>query len=398
MPVKIRQKLPENCIQCGKAEAGDCPYHVGEERDPHLSRKLIRGSRKLLHLDGLLPDGRSLAPNVVVLMPTMGCNLSCIYCFQRGPGDAKAPLRSEKRLSAAEWLSVIAEIKPLHLPVIVMGGELFLYPEILTLLRAIKDADLSLTVITNGFELSKFARELVEMGLDNLIVSLDGPEDVHNQVRNHPKSYQRATEGIRQVLVARGVCAGPFVQVSCTISAFTQSHLRSFVERLGTLGVDRIVFNSLIYATAEQVAAQAEILKTDFATDYTGAGLENDAFAGIDPAIIQLELSAIRAGPWADKVFVAPPGVEHNLEAYYAPPTLPFQKQFCTAIYRELWLLPDGNMAACVHLPELTMGNVCQEGLMAVWNGPRYRLLRQRLASGLLPACIRCEKLTYEHP
>lgn len=394
MPSKISRKLPENCLQCGKAEANICPYHIGEPRDHHLQLKVIRGTRKLISLDGLLPGGHSLNPNVVILSPTLDCNLSCAYCFQRSASRA----RREERLSAAEWLAVIAEIKPLGLPVIVMGGELFLYPEIMKLLHAVKAADLSLTIITNGFGLAKFSTELVELGLDRLIVSLDGPEEIHNRARNHPKSYQLATDGIRKVFAARGMCASPFIQVSCTISTYTQSHLRDFVSLMGLLGVDRIVFNSLIFTNAERIAAQAKILQTDFGTDYAGIGLENSAFSGLDPALVQGELRAIRIGPWANKVFVAPPGVEQNLEAYFDSSCPSFQKQSCTAIYRELWILPDGNIAACVHLPELKMGNVCDDGVMAVWNGTRYRHFRQYLANGLLPSCVRCEKLTYQYP
>jgi len=398
MPLKRGKRLPENCIQCGKAEAGTCPYHIVEGRHPQLPRMMVRGTRKIFHLDGLLPNGHSLPPNVVVLMPTANCNLSCSYCFQRSADGSQSPRLPEKHLNITEWLFIIDELKAWGLPFIVMGGELFLYPEILELLQAIKKADLPLTIITNGFNLSKFSSELVAMGLDQLIVSIDGPAIVHNQIRDHPKSYQLAVQGIKHMLAARGVCSGPSIQVSCTISTFTQTHLLDFVHTMCEIGVERIVFNNLIYATAEQVAAQAELLYTDFALEYNGRGLVNDAFSGVDPLIVKRELQAIRTGPWADRVFVSPPGVEQNLEAYYDPLAMPFQKQGCTAIHRELWLLPDGNVAACGHLPELVMGNVGRESPMAVWNGPRFRLFRQRLARGLLPACVRCEKLTYEHP
>ncbi len=255
-----------------------------------------------------------------------------------------------------------------------------------------------LTLITNGLALPKFASELVEIGVDQLIVSIDGPAEVHNRVRNHPKSYQRATEGIRQVLFTRGACSAPFVQVSCTISTYTQGHLQDFVNTMGALGVDRIVFNNLIYATTEQVMAQTEVLQANFAVQCFGGGLDNSAFSGVDPALILSELSAIREGPWTERVFVAPPGVEQNLEAYYDSRALSFQDQFCTAIYRELWILPDGEVAACAHLKDMAMGNIRQAGLMAIWNGPRYRVFRQCLAKSLLPACMRCEKLIYEHP
>jgi MoaA/NifB/PqqE/SkfB family radical SAM enzyme len=102
------------------------------------------------------------------------------------------------------------------------------------------------------------------MGLNRLIVSLDGPPEVHNVIRGHPHGYELATEGITRVIAERGVCPSPFVQVSCAISVHTQAHLQAFVEAVGSLGVDRIVFNNLIYATSEQVAAQGEALRAVF--------------------------------------------------------------------------------------------------------------------------------------
>jgi sulfatase maturation enzyme AslB (radical SAM superfamily) len=44
---------------------------------------LLRALRTLLPLDGALPDGQALPPDIVVLMPTLRCNLHCPYCFQR---------------------------------------------------------------------------------------------------------------------------------------------------------------------------------------------------------------------------------------------------------------------------------------------------------------------------
>ena len=392
------RRLPPECVQCGKSALGVCPHHMGEGRNPHTSRRLVRGLRRLLPIDGALPDGRSLPPDVVILVPTLRCNLKCPYCFQRNESSPAWRPQQEDILSLAEWQAVIAEIKPLGLHVIVMGGELFLYPEALELLRSVKAAGLPLTVITNGTALPRVAAELVGMGLNRLIVSLDGPPEVHNVVRGHPRSYELATEGIARVIAERGICPSPFVQVSCAISVHTQTHLQAFVEAVGPLGVDRIVFNNLIYATPEQVAAQSEALRAVFNVQQYSEALDNGAQIGVDPALIRREMSVIRAGPWAERIIVAPPGVEQHLEAYYAPHAPPFSNQFCTAIYRELWVLPNGDVGACVHITELFVGNVREGGAMAAWNNPRFRRFRQHLAQGLLPACVRCEKLNYEKP
>jgi hypothetical protein len=107
------RRLPPECVQCGKSALGVCPHHMGEGRNSHTSRRLVRGLRRLLPIDGALPDGRSLPPDVVILVPTLRCNLKCPYCFQRNESSPAWRPQQEDRLSLAEWQAVIAEIKPL---------------------------------------------------------------------------------------------------------------------------------------------------------------------------------------------------------------------------------------------------------------------------------------------
>lgn len=371
---------------------------MGEKRNPYISRRLVRGLRKFLPVDGTLPEGRSLPPDVIVLVPTLRCSLRCPYCFQGDRDRAGGASQVSGELDLAAWQAVIDDVQPRKPNIVVMGGELFLYPEALALLRAIKAADLHLTLITNGIALPRVAGELVEMGLNQLIVSIDGPPKVHNVVRGNPQAYKLAAEGIRRVVTARGICPGPSVQASCAVSVHTQAHLTAFVAAVSSLGVDRIVFNSLIYATAEQVSAQRQVLRQAFGLQQYGAVLDHGAQLGVDPALVRREMATIRAGAWSQRVVVAPPGAEQHPEAYYAPHAPPFHGQTCRAIYRELWILPNGDVVPCTHMHDLVMGNVREAGAMAVWNSTKFRRFRQYLAQGPLPACVRCEKLTYHHP
>ena len=392
------RRLPKECMECGKAEGGNCPYRMGERQNRYTVSRLRRGVRKVLPIDGSLPAGRSIAPDVAVLVPTLRCSMHCPYCFQRGQGDQDEQQGEGDSLSLNEWQAIIGELEQARPRVVVMGGELFLYPEALALLRAIKAADLNLTVITNGVALPRVAEHLLAMGLNQLVVSIDGPAHVHNTLRGHARGFELATAGIQLVVNGRGICPSPFVQVSCTVSAYTQGYLEEFVEVMGHLNVDRILFNSLIYATAEQVTAHSQHLRRRFQARWSNMALDHHARIGIDPELLGREMAAIRAGPWSDIVYMTPPGVEQNLAPYYAPHAPPFENQRCTAVYRELWILPNGDLAACAHIPELSMGNVRAGGVMDAWNSPRYREFRQHLAQGLLPACVRCEKLQYVHP
>src|SRR6185295_86622 len=104
-----------------------------------------------------------------------------------------------RQLALEDYERLLDEVAP-HQPIVsLFGGEPFLYPDILPLVRAIKRHGLVATVITNGWHLERHARELVEAGMDAIAVSIDGPPDVHDRIRGRESSFARAAAGIRAV-------------------------------------------------------------------------------------------------------------------------------------------------------------------------------------------------------
>jgi radical SAM protein with 4Fe4S-binding SPASM domain len=218
-------------------------------------------------------------------------------------------------------------------------------------------------------------------------------------VRGHPRGYELAVDGIARVLAGRCSKRQPFVQVSCALTSQTQANLIHFVELMGELGVDRILFNGLIYATNDQIEAQQEILRVLYGVSHCEAeALNTSEQHHLDVSLLQQQIEAIQAGPWRDRVVFSPPGMVEHLADFYAPGAEAFPGQQCTAVHRELWVLPNGDVGACVHINEIKMGNVRAEGIRSAWNSPAFRQFRQQLGRQLLPICARCEKLSYRQP
>jgi len=81
----------------------------------------------------------------------------------------------------------------------VSGGEPFLYKELPTILRHAKSLQLRTTVTTNGYFLQD--RRLSELAgsLDLLAISLDGPPEIHNQIRGSAQAFERMQAGLQNV-------------------------------------------------------------------------------------------------------------------------------------------------------------------------------------------------------
>lgn len=147
------------------------------------------------------------APLMIYLEVTRRCNLRCRHCdIWMTEGKEGSALRPE--MTADRIRSVLSELVP-HglLAVDLFGGEPLLRPELPDLVRDLREAGLHVTVTTNGTLLSdRVCEVLVEAGLSQLLVSLDGPGPaVHDRLRGRKGTFELASEGLRRfVRASRG--------------------------------------------------------------------------------------------------------------------------------------------------------------------------------------------------
>ncbi len=93
--------------------------------------------------------------------------------------------------------------------------EPLIYPHLIESLAYAQQKKLFTSVITNALNLKKYAVDLCRVGLNELNISLDGPQEIHNYIRGHKSSFQRAIEGIETVFAQPN---HPKVSVFCVIT------------------------------------------------------------------------------------------------------------------------------------------------------------------------------------
>ena len=193
---------------------------------------------------GHIPQKGMFYPVKLDLRIVYACNLRCKMCAQWGDtgtySDYSTPkLRQKLDLKVIE--SVVRELTPKGLKYVDMeGGETFLYPQIIELFRMLKSYGLFVKPVTNGTLLKKYARDVIESGVDSIQVSVDGGRETHNVVRQADWAYDRTMEGL-QALVEERARTGkrkPLINISFTMTRHNKATaLRQLCKELAGKGL-----------------------------------------------------------------------------------------------------------------------------------------------------------------
>ena len=356
-----------------------------------------------------LPDNGTFYPVKLDLRLLYGCNLRCRMCAQWGNTgtyfDYDTPkLRQKLALNVIE--SVVRELVPKGLRYVDMeGGETFLYPEIIELLTMLKSYGLFVKPVTNGTLLEKYARGVVESGIDSINISIDGDRETHNFVRQAAWAYDRTMDGIT-ALVEERARAGkqlPLIKVCFTMTRHnTAGSLRKLCEDLSARGlIDVLVIKSSpIWVPAEKGQAYNDLVEKHFGVRgiYSWKGfLEDYSDFGEEAKEIADTIRELKSNNFNFFVNRVPIIPFDDIPKLYTDHDWNLGRTHCPVPYVEPTIESDGNVYPCNVFPDepISMGNVCEKPFLDIWFGERFQEFRRMLASqgGLLPICNRCCQL-----
>ena len=124
------------------------------------------------------------------------------------------------------------DVAPFKPWLFVWGGEPFLYPDIMPLLTYMKQKGLTISISTNGTKLDKHIRQIVEIGVDFLLISIDGPPDTHDDIRGYKGAFE-STAGAMKAIQEEKKRQGktkPYIFVVSVITANNQRNLAELYE------------------------------------------------------------------------------------------------------------------------------------------------------------------------
>jgi MoaA/NifB/PqqE/SkfB family radical SAM enzyme len=312
---------------------------------------------------------------ILILYPHSRCNCRCLMC-----DIWRATTRSELPAEAvAGWL---AEWRALGVQrVVLSGGEALLHSRLWELCDHLRAAGMGITVLSTGLLLRRHAAELVRR-CDDVVVSLDGPQPLHDQIRNIPRAYARLAEGVAAVKAA-----DPRVLVTarCTVQRANFQQIRATVAASHELGLDRISFLSA------DVSSEA----FNRPGGWDGERVAQVALEPEDLPLLAAELDALErehAEDFAAGYIAEPPiKLRRRLYQYYA--ALLGQGDFypnsCNAPWVSTVIESDGTVRPCFFQPPL--GNIFEaSSLDAILNSPEALAWRSGLDTQRDAICRKC--------
>jgi radical SAM protein with 4Fe4S-binding SPASM domain len=346
--------------------------------------------------------GKSAYPETVSLLLTYRCNLHCRMCGQWGErGSLKSlPSAITKRYLELPLIErLIKEVRPFHPTITLFGGEPLLHPDWASVVKVIKGAGLRCNMISNGILLKKRAEEAVQLGLDEIIFSLDGPAEIHDRIRGGKGVFRKALEGFQQLQKAKEKHGKkrPAVNVNTVIWEENQAILEEIRGAAARFGAQTITFHHLVFIDQGAFEETESITQAALACDSPDwAGFIQDELPRIDPERIIEQKRLMERGKNAVPAFFYPNLTDEEIRAYYGSFSfLPSSyKRRCMSPWMVAYVLPNGQVKPCLSMG-YTMGDLHEASFKEIWNGERAvqfrRLLKQRR---YLPVCPRCTEFS----
>ena len=339
--------------------------HINPQLDYWLDE---RNGELILH--PRLPDVQKL-----YLEPTTACNLECITCIRNTWADPTQHMSMRTFQRVVDSLDDLPDLKRV---VFTSFGEPLTQPHLLDMVEAMRKRDLAVTIGTNGLLLnSKIASELIKLGVDRVVISIDGGK---------PETY----EGVRGAMLAQ------VIEHIRGLNEAKSQHRSLFPH----IGVEFVAMRSNVGELDDLVAMAKELnvsrLLVSNVLPYTEE-LRDEVLYGYEP------IPPFKASGWALK-----------LDAWvsWATQELPRMhwgaERKCKFVQDHAMVVGwDGGVAPCYALSHnysyytidgikkqverYVLGNVNDQSLAEIWQNENYVQFRSEVKVYHFPSCPNCD-------
>ncbi len=311
---------------------------------------------------------------VLVLMPHSRCNCRCVMC-----DIWKA--NHEKRELSVEWLEQHADtFARLGVrEVVLSGGEALMHSNLWNFCAVLRQRNMRVVILTTGLLLEKYASDVVA-NLNEVIVSLDGSEAVHDKIRNIPHAFEKLARGVK---VVKAIAASFRITARSVLQRANWFDFVDTVRAARAMELDAISF----------LAADVSTAAFNRPEGWTGERVSEVALSADEAMAFErlLRESFVALKEEYDSGFIveSPDKIMRIARYYHAiNGNGPFPEPVCNAPWVSAVIESDGSVMPCFfHKP---YGNIYEKDLSTILNSPEAISFRRSLNVKKDPICRKC--------
>jgi len=311
---------------------------------------------------------------LVILMPHSACNCRCVMC------DIWKDNKNLKQLTEKDIQELLMSLKKLGTQQVLMsGGEALLNPNFFRFCEILNKEGIKISLLSTGLTIKKNTQAILS-NVNDIIVSLDGNEEIHDRIRNIQGAFQKLKEGVQSLKTA---------DPSFRITARTVIHRLNFrywpaiIDSAKEIGLDQVSF---LPADVSSHAFNREVLWSD-QRQHEIMLMEEEL-----PELKKIMESVIETyGTGYASYFIAEnPEKLRKIYSYYAAfyGLNPFPYKKCNAPWVSTVVEADGTVRPCFfHAP---LGNIREQSLEEVLNSDEAIRFRKELDTQTDSTCVKC--------
>jgi len=348
--------LPEDFLQ-RRHIPPDSEYWLDEREGDLILHPCARDARKLY------------------VEPTTGCNLHCRTCIRNVWQDPEAQMTMD---TFARIAASLDELPSLERVVFTGFGEPLTHPHILDMIQAVRERGLAVTVGSNGLLLDKrMADELVRLGVDRLVVSLDGVKpETYAGVRG--AMISQVLENIRHVndAKARRASLVPALGIEFVALKSNVAELGLLTGLASRLGAARVLVSNVLAYTADM--RDEMLYGYEPRPPFNAGGWPVSLGAWVTWGT--LELPRMHWGAERRCRFVQDRAIVVGWDGGVSP---------CYALsHNYTYFAIDGRQK---QVTRYILGNVNEQSLAGIWTSEEYVRFRSEVRGFHFPSCPDCD-------
>ncbi|MDB5002607.1 MAG: radical protein [Mucilaginibacter sp.] len=311
---------------------------------------------------------------VVILMPHSACNCRCVMC------DIWKDNKNLKQLTEGDITDLLFSLKKFDTKQVVMsGGEALLNANFFKLCEILKKQNIKISLLTTGLSIKNNADQLLKW-VDDMVVSLDGDEAMHDAIRNIPNAFKKLKEGVEHI---------KSINPNYRITARTVIHRLNFrnwpaiISAAKAMGIDQVSFlpadvssHAFNRQTAWAEPKQHEILIDEHELPELQSiitNIINDNEADFENRFIAESKEKIQ-------------DIYNYYAAFYGLNAFPFKK--CNAPWVSTVIEADGSVRPCFFHDSI--GNIRDSSLADILNTKEAISFRKELNMSTNATCVKC--------